>query len=136
MTGRESPAGFRDSDSLLHSLSSGLWAPTIFLGLECPFLFLLSFLSGHSETPPHTWRRFFYKLAFAEFSEIFYKKSWEFRDFLIIGGNDKYSPLVRGAYNRIFVNHKASFCIHNNSTQFCIRNRIYGVGTNRRNINS
>ena len=35
------------SDSLLHSLSSGLWAQTDSLG--CPFLFLLSFLSGHPE---------------------------------------------------------------------------------------
>ena len=31
-----------------------LWTlgPTQFDSLECPFLFLLSFLSGHSETPP------------------------------------------------------------------------------------
>ncbi len=31
--------GSRDSDSLLHSLSSGLWAPTLFIGLECPISF-------------------------------------------------------------------------------------------------
>ena len=53
----ENPMGFRDSDSLLHSLSSGLWAPQD--SLECPFLFLLSFLSGHSETPAENRRRFF-----------------------------------------------------------------------------
>ena len=27
----ENPMGFRDSDSLLHSLSSGLWTPKVFL---------------------------------------------------------------------------------------------------------
>ncbi len=56
--GVKTPMGPRDSDSLLHSLSSGLWTPT-FDSLECPFLFLLSFLSGHSETPAGDRRRFF-----------------------------------------------------------------------------
>ena len=65
----ENPMGFRDSDSLLHSLSSGLWAPQD--SLECPFLFLLSFLSGHSETPAENRRRFFYK-RIAQTGDIYY----------------------------------------------------------------
>ena len=58
MTGCESlrrAQGFR-----LPPTFSLLWTLSPKISLECPFLFLLSFLSGHSEIPPAT-TVFFYK---------------------------------------------------------------------------
>ncbi len=56
------PPGIQTPSYILSPLDSG--DPENFVSSECPFLFLLSFLSGHSETPPETAVYFFFLLVF------------------------------------------------------------------------
>lgn len=62
--GRKPPwgPGIQTPSYILSPLDSG----PQFYGLECPFLFLLSFLSGHSETPAGNRRRFFINSKFID----------------------------------------------------------------------
>ena len=68
----ENPMGFRDSDSLLHSLSSGLWAPQI--GLECPISFSPFLPFGAFGNTAGKPAAFFYFLLFSSIIKTAQKK--------------------------------------------------------------